>query len=106
MEQSDYRRGGKRECVFRPVQAVFRDEGGCVRLQHHRLDRIEPCAARVVALDSTAATGSAKDVTQASSSRAKTLVRLGPSDPEAKSLRINFRGIPRCARDDKVGEAQ
>src|SRR6476620_5749842 len=112
--QDDFERGdgtkrlsqwGKTECVFRPVQAVFRDEGGCVRLQHHRLDRIEPCAARVLALDSTAATRSAKDVTQASSSRAKTPVRLGPSDPEAKPLRQLPQSLG-CARDDKDDEAQ
>src|SRR6266480_4509471 len=38
------------------------NESGCVRLQHHGIDRIEPCAARVLALDFAAAIGCAKDV--------------------------------------------
>jgi len=89
--------GDNRMC-FSAVQAVFRDEGGCVRLQHHRLDRIEPCVARVVALDSTAATGSAKDV-KFRPSRAKS------RDPEKVSCTGYATGSLDFARDDKMSGA-
>jgi hypothetical protein len=83
MEQSDYRRGGKPNVFFGQYKQYFGMKVDVFVFNTIVLIGSSLCAARVVALDSTAATRSAKDVTQASSSRAKTPVRLGPSDPEA-----------------------
>jgi len=77
---------GKTECVFRPVKQYFG-----MKVDVFVFNTIVLIGSSLALLG--CCTGfyggnwNAKDVTQASSSRAKPFVRLGPSDPEAKSLR-------------------